>query len=902
MAIVPGTRIGSYEVTGQLGVGGMGEVYRATDTSLKRQVAIKVLPASVSMDVERLARLQREAEVLAALSHPNIATIYGLEESGGLKALVMELVEGPTLADRILEAPLSVQDAMSIARQIALALEAAHEQGIIHRDLKPANVKLRPDGVVKVLDFGLAKAIEPATAISLDSSKSPTITTPAMTQLGVILGTAAYMSPEQARGKPLDRRTDVWAFGCVFYEMLTGARAFEGEDVSLTLAKVLQSEPDFDALPTGLSSTVRQTLRLCLRKPLRERIPDIGAVRLVLEGAFETDAVNSGARSASTIWRRAVPLLVTAALVVIAVAVVWRPGPVVSDSGAVMRFALAASESVAPGGAGTGRHVLALSSQGTHLVYWADDRLYLRTMNTLDEPIEIRGTEDVREPFFSPDGQWIGFQQNGQLKRVSLNGTAPVAIAAAQNPSGASWGADDIVRYGQGSGGIWQVPASGGTPSQLLAVKEGEAAHGPQLLPGGEWLLFTLRRANIASWNDAQIVAQSLTTGERIVVIERGRDARYISTGHVVYGLSGVLLAVPFDVRERRVTGPAVSLIEGVMDGDTRTGAMHFTVSDDGSLVYLAGGSGESRRLEWVGRDGHRETLRANALSYSEPSVSPDGSSIAMDVNSSSGTDVHIYDMGRNGLTRLTSSPVQGQYPLWSRDGKRIVFYSDADGGGLFSKSASGTGAVERLTKTRDLQVPYSWSADGRTLVIEQRPPERRNAGDLYALSMDGKGSATPLMQTPTDERQPAVSPDGRWLAYAEGVPGRAPVNALDVFVRPFPNVDDDRWRISSDGGDSPLWSPDSKQLFYVSRGRAVSVTIETQPTFRPGAPTMMFELPPIYSSAVAQLRRQWDVAPDGKRFLILAPGTGATGESGRPRIVFVVNWLEELKRLAPTK
>ena len=363
----------------------MGEVYRAIDMSLKRQVAIKVLPASVSMDGERLARLQREAEMLAALSHPNIATIFGLEESSGLKALVMELVEGPTLADRILDGPLSVQDAMSIARQIALALEAAHEQGIIHRDLKPANVKLRPDGVVKVLDFGLAKAIEPATAISLDSSKSPTITTPAMTQLGLILGTAAYMSPEQARGKPLDRRTDVWAFGCVFYEMLTGARPFEGEDVSLTLAKVLQSEPDFDALPTGLSATVRQTLRLCLRKPLRERIPDIGAVRLALEGAFETDAVHSGARSASTIWRRAVPLLVTAAAVlVLAVAVFWRPRPVVSDSGAVMRFALAASESVAPGGAGTGRHVLALSSQGTHLVYWADGRLYLRTMNTLD--------------------------------------------------------------------------------------------------------------------------------------------------------------------------------------------------------------------------------------------------------------------------------------------------------------------------------------------------------------------------------------------------------------------------------------------------------------------------------------------------------------------------------------
>ena len=326
---------------------------------------------------------------------------------------------------------------------------------------------------------------------------------------------------------------------------------------------------------------------------------------------------------------------------------------------------------------------------------------------------------------------------------------------------------------------------------------------------------------------------------------------------------------------------------------------MHFTVSDDGSLVYLAGGSGESRRLEWVGRDGHRETLRANALPYSEPSVSPNGSSVATDVYSSSGTDVHIYDTGRSGLTRLTSSPVQGQYPLWTRDGKRIVFYSDADGGGLLSKSASGTGAVERLTKTRELQVPSSWSKDGRTLVIEQRPPERRAAGDLYTLSMDGNGPATPLIQGPTDERQPAVSPDGRWLAYAEGDAGRAPPT-FDVFVRPFPNVDDDRWRISSDGGESPLWSPDSKRLFYISRGRAMSVAIETQPKFRPGAPTLMFELPPIYSSDFARLRRQWDVAPDGKRFLILAPG--ATGESGKPRIVFVVNWLEELRRLAPTK
>ena len=546
--------------------------------------------------------------MLASLNHPNIAQIHGLERADDVTALIMELVEGTLLANRIARGPIPVDEALPIAMQIAEALEAAHEQSIIHRDLKPANIKVRGDGTVKVLDFGLAKALEPMSAIGRDQTSSPTITSPAMmTGLGMVLGTAAYMSPEQARGKPVDRRADIWAFGCVLYEMLTGRRAFEAEDVTLTLSKTLQRDPDFDALPAGVPARVRQAVRLCLAKPLRERIPDIGAVRLLLEGAFETGTAQTTEAGVSrqTWWRRAAPLLftATAATVVLGV-VVWRlmparpPGPE-----PVVRFALASSASIAPRGAGVGRHVLALSPQGTHLVYWATNQLYVRPLDRLDGPTAIRGTENAREPFFSPDGQWIGFHHDGKLKRASVNGGAPVVLGDAQNPWGVSWDSDGVIRYGQGPRGIWQIPATGGTPAQLISVRDGESAHGPQRLPDDEWVLFTLGPATLDSWDHAQIVAQSLKSGERVVLIERGRDARYVPTGHLVYGLNGVLVAVPFDARARRVTGAAIPLVEDVMDADIRTGAMHFSLSNNGSLVYLRGGSGERLTLAWMNRE-----------------------------------------------------------------------------------------------------------------------------------------------------------------------------------------------------------------------------------------------------------------------------------------------------------
>ena len=719
----------------------------------------------------------------------------------------------------------------------------------------------------------------------------------------MILGTAAYMSPEQARGKGVDRRADIWAFGCVLYEMLTGRRAFEDEDVSLTLSKILQTEPPFEALPASTPAHVRQTLRLCLKKPLKDRIADIGAVRLALDGAFATatDATTApSVPSKSTAWPRAAALLGVAMCATVAGGlVVWRltlaPAPAPQT---VTRFAIPASESVAPGGAGTGRHTLALSPDATQLVYWADAQLHVRRLDSLDEAVPIRGTEEAREPFFSPDGNWIGFHQEGALKRVSVNGGAPVVVAATRNPWGATWDTDGIIRYGQGADGIWQVSAAGGMPSQLIDLEPSEQAHGPQLLPGGEWVLFTLLPANVDSWDQAQIVAQSLRTRERVTLIERGHDARYIPTGHLLYGLSGVLLAVPFDPGQRRATGAAVPLIEGVMDADTRTGAMHFTVSDSGSLVYLTGASSLRRRLTWVSREGRFEGLPAEALAYDAPRISPDGQRIAVNLGATDGPDVHVYDLVRKALIPVTASPVRGRGPLWTRDSKRVVFYSDHDGGGLYSKAVDGTGTVERLTTTRAYQTPYSWSRDGRTIVLEQRATDRTSPGDIYLLSLDDKGGATPLVHTRANEVEPAVSPDGRWLAYTSAEPRGRP----EVYVRPFPRVDDGRSQISSDGGFSPLWSADGKQLFFISGGRAVAVTIETEPTFRAGTPTTLFELPPFYGAFFARTTRQWDIAPDGTRFLIVNAGdSAATNEPARMQMIVAINWFEELKRLVPT-
>ena len=789
MALASGTRLGPYAITAQIGEGGMGEVYRATDTKLKRDVAVKVLPSHVAADPERLARFQREAEVLASLNHPNIAAIYGLEEADQTKALVMELVEGPTLADRIAQGAIPVDEALPIAKQIAEALEAAHEQGIIHRDLKPANIKLRPDGVVKVLDFGLAKALEPTGAMSPGMSQAPTITTPAMTQAGMILGTAAYMSPEQARGKPVDRRADIWAFGAVLFEMLSGRRAFEDEDVSMTLSKVLQREPDFDVLPAVVPSHVRQTLRLCLRKPLKERVPDIGAVRLALEGAFETggsQATESVAMTQPAVWRRPVPVaLLTAMVIGLAMWALMRPAQ--EPPVPVTRFPipLAAGDAFF-----NAVRVLALSPTGTHVAYTVLTGLVLRPLDQL-ETQPIPGTLGAVDPFFSPDGQQIGFWADGQLKRVSVSGGAPVAVAEAATTWGASWGADDMILYGQGEEGIWRVPGTGGAPERVIPVEDGEFAHGPQLLPGGEWVLFTWRPAGVTSWDQAQIVVQSLATNERVVLIDGGRDARYLPTGHLVYGLNNVLLAVPFDPETRQVRGGAVPLVEDVAGiAVASAGVMQFSVAASGSLVYVSGalslgGAGAQRTLVWVDRQGQEEPLGAPARAYNYPRLSPDGTRVALDLWDQE-DDIWIWDLRRETLTRLTFEPGFNRFPVWARDSTRVVFSSGAPLN-LHWKAADGTAAVERLTESASNQFGHSFSPDGESLVISET--EGGTGQDVRVLSRAGDRGVETLVATQFEEWNGELSPDGRWLAYQSDQSGR-----YEVYVRPFPNVDGGQW------------------------------------------------------------------------------------------------------------
>ena len=647
MPLTVGSQLGHYDVTALIGEGGMGQVYQATDTKLNRQVALKILPEAFAGDPDRLARFQREAQVLASLNHPGIAAIYGLEESDDTRALVLELVEGPTLADRIAQGPIPLDEALPIAKQIAEALEAAHEQGVIHRDLKPANIKVREDGTVKVLDFGLAKAFQPD-ASDASQSMSPTISlTAAATQMGMVIGTAAYMAPEQAKGLPVDKRADIWAFGAVLFEMLTGKKLFDAGDVSEMLASVLVKDPDISSMGTHVPANIRSVVRRCLVKDPKQRLRDIGDVRLAMEGTFETTVgAPSDAIVASpvAVWQRPVPLLL-AGLVVAAISglAVWslsRPAPL-----RVARFPipLAADQIFTF----NGRPLVAISPDGSQVVYAANQSLWLRPVDEL-QATQVPGTEaEARGPFFSADGQSIGFWATGQLKKVAVSGGAPVTLTdVPDNPTGASWGVDDMILYGQPEG-IMQVPGASGTPTLLIPANDGEVMHGPQMLPGGEWVLYTVVEDQ-SSWDEAEIVAQSVTTGERKVLIDGGRDGRYVATGHLVYLLDNVLFAAPFDVGSRELTGGQVPLVEGVREavggGPRGGGAAQFSVSANGSLVYVPGSAGGANivMLTWVDRDGNEDMIPAPPRAYQHPRVSPDGTRVAVDITDGENRDIWI--------------------------------------------------------------------------------------------------------------------------------------------------------------------------------------------------------------------------------------------------------------------
>ena len=884
MALTPGTRLGPYEIAAQIGQGGMGEVYRATDTNLKRDVAIKVLPESVAGDAERLARFQREAEVLASLNHPNIAQIHGLEKSAGTIALVMELVEGPTLADRIAQGAIPVDEALPIAKQVAEALEAAHEQGIIHRDLKPANVKLRPDGVVKVLDFGLAKALEPTNAMSPAMSQAPTITTPAMTQAGMILGTAAYMSPEQARGKPVDKRSDVWAFGAVLYEMLTGRRAFGGEGVADTLGAVIHKDADWTRLPPGLSPTLATYIKRCLHKDPKQRVPDIAAMRLALEGAFET-SVSPGVRAAAVaqpaFWRRGVPLALAAAL---AGAAAWniRPAPPV-QSQQVVRFTIPLN----PDERLTIQNTLTISSpvvispDGTRVAYVATgggvQQIYLRQIDGREARL-VPGTEGAFAPFFSPDGQWLGFSTAAGTFKVSLSGGAVLNLGSFAARTGSYWGADGMITLGSGTG-LQQVPDGGGTLQPLTRLQVGEGNHRlPDLLPDGRGVLFTA-----GSTQGRRIAAYSTADGTQRDLIPAGSGPRYSPTGHLVYAQAGTLFAVPFDLNSLNVTGDPTPVLQGVLQ--TNFGFPYYSFSTTGTLVYVSGDAGATRNFVWVARNGTEEPLAAPAREYDWPRLSPDGRRIAVEV----GTQTWIFDTARDTLTRLAFDGTQNDAPTWSPDGTRIAVRSNREGAppAIFWQMADGSGGQERLsTPTEGGDVPQSFSADGQLIAFHRNDP--KTLRDIWVASVtDGERSL--FLGTPATEGAPRFSPDGRWMAYVSDESGRP-----EIYVQPYPGPGG-KWQISADSGIEPVWNPNGRELFYRTGNRMMAVQVTTEPTFSPGRPTMLFE-GEYLASAFPATSVTYDVTPDGQRFLMIKDVQTASAN----QINVVVNWFEELRQRVP--
>jgi serine/threonine-protein kinase len=838
-------------------------------------------------DPERLSRFQREARMLAALNHANIATIYGLEQSGEVTCLVMELVSGETLAELVKAGALGIEEALKIAVQIAEALEAAHEKGIVHRDLKPANVKVTPEGKVKVLDFGLAKAFS-GDAANDDPSNSPTLSM-AATMQGVIIGTAAYMSPEQARGKACDKRTDIWAFGCVLYELLTGKQTFKGEDVTDIFAAVVRAEPDWHALPAATPLKVRDLLKRCLQKDKALRLRDSGDARIEIQEALSSPSESPTAIvPAESGWRHAIVLgLVAAVACVVGGLAVWNLKP--SALQPVTRTVINLPPGQQLAGLDNGPSV-AISPDGTHLAYVARQggaqQLYLRAMDSL-EAKAIPGTEGATNPFFSPDGQWLGFFANRKLMKVSLNGGAPLALANAPFDGGAAWGSRASIAFSpSNASALQQVSDAGGALQPLTRLAKGDGSHRwPDFLPGGKAVLFGAGTAG-ALFVSAQVGVQSITTGERKDLIQGGMYPRYAPTGHLVYAQSGVLMAVPFDPQRQTVTGTGSPVAEGVMQSPTN-GHAQYSFSATGALVYVPGGVQAAQlRMVWVSRNGTEQPLAAPANSYLNPRVSPDGRHVAVGITSQE-SQIWQYDISRETLTRFTFEGTVNGYPAWTPDGNRMAFISNKEGPlNIFWQLADGSGGLERLTTSDDVQTPNSWSPDGKLLAFNELTPSTGIVVSVLRLS-DRK--AQPILQTQFNESAPRFSPDGRWLAYISDESGR-----YEIYVQPYPGPGG-KWQISTDGGTEPVWNPNGRELFYRSGDKMMAVDIATQPSFSVGKPRMLFE--GQYQPTPVTFPN-YDVSPDGQRFLMLKPSEQS--QAAPTQINVVLNWFEELKRRVP--
>ena len=903
-----GDKIGHYEVLSLLGQGGMGEVYKARDNTLKREVALKVLPASFLRDPERMARFQREAEVLASLDHPNVGPIYGIVDSEDSRGLVLALIEGPTLADQIVLGPLPLVDVVSISKQIIEALEYAHDRGVVHRDLKPANIKITPEGVVKVLDFGLAKVLEDAPPKS-SPANSPTMTM-GHTRTGVILGTAAYMSPEQAVGRPVDRRSDIFSFGAVLFEMLTGKRAFTGAATPDVLEAVVRSDPDWSAVPAGTPGYLRRLLERTLAKDRKQRLQAIGEARIALENPrpdvppVAPSPPETEPRPKGAVYALAAVAVATTIIAAVLGVAHFREQPV---DHSLVRLDVDLGADVSMPSVTTGPNVpgssVAISPDGMRLVYVSGTPRKLFTRR-LDQPkvTELPGTQDAVAPFFSPDGQWIGFKVGREkVSKISVEGGAVVPLAGDVDIDGASWGEDGSIVIGPFGKGLLRIPDRGGQPETIAALDKGEVAFGfPQFLPGGNAVLFSAYTATNPAVSSIEVI--TLADHHRKTVSRGGTSPFYLATsngsGHLVYISKTTLFAVPFDLDKLETRGTAVPILDDVaFNGTFGAAQLSFSrgPSGHGTLVYRRSDH-DLLTVAWI--DGAGTTpLLAKPGAYARPALSPDGQRLALNVYEGSGGDIWVYDWQRDTMTRLTFTG-RNFVPIWSPDGRYIVFQSA--GAGMSVIRSDGSGKPLPLTESKNTQGPWSFTPDGKRMAFME--DSKSSTFDLWTVPIETGGAGLRagkpevFLQTPADERHPTFSPDGRWLAYMSNESGTS-----QIYVRAFPDKGG-KWQISNSGGSYPMWlrGGPRRDLFFESLDNRI----------------MAAEYTVKGDSFVANKPRRWsdrqiagvtigvkniDLAPDGKRFVALMPAVESKGtQEAENHVVFLQNFFDELRRKVP--
>jgi Tol biopolymer transport system component len=886
MATLSGGRLGPYEILSAIGAGGMGEVYKARDSRLNRDVALKVLPAAFAADTERMARFEREARLLASLNHPHIAALYGLEESGGTPALIMELVDGPTLADRIAAGPIPIDEALPIAREIAEALEYAHERGIIHRDLKPANIKVKPDGTVKVLDFGLAKAVT-EDSLTVDMNNSPTLSMGA-TVAGVILGTAAYMSPEQAKAKPADRRADIWAFGVVLYEMLTGKRLYQGETTAETLAAVIQQTPGLDKLPPSTPPAIRNLVARCLEKDPRQRLQHIGEARIAIEHS-EAPAAEAGAPRANSRERVTWAALATIFLlttVALAALLYFRRPP---EDARAIRFSVSTPDgwvlAQRLGTTGGSPAPLAVSPNGRDVAFVATksdgtSELWVRPLDALTAQM-LAGTEGASSPFWSPDSRLLAFFANGKLKKVDVSGGPPIELCDAADDRGGTWGRDGVIVFAPSNAtALLQVPAAGGSPKPATVLAPGERVHlRPTFLPDGRHFLYSTRGRT----GTGPVYAGTLGSNERKFLVNADSTNVVYSEGHLLFLRDTSLMAQPFDAQHLSLTGDAFPIVEQVQTQSTLTVGL-FSASENGVLLYQTGASSTDSQLVWYDRTGKDIAPLGDSAHYGDVELSPDGKRAAVSLfEGNQPPAIWIYDVARGLRTRFTFGPAAAVASIWSPDGSRIAFSATDKGhGDLHQKASNGSGVDEVVLEDDAYKFPFSWSPDGQFILYTSLGATTRR--DLFIVPLAGDRKPIPFLNTGFSGAEGKFSPDGRWIAYVSNESGRD-----EVYVAPFRGPGG-KWQVSTSGGVFPRWRRDGAEIFFLTLDNKLMAAERNGKvgSFEVGSVTPLFD-----TLAVQGLRYPYDVSADGQRFLI---NTGPEHVTDEPLAV-VVNWIAGVKK-----